>query len=727
MASPYSGPNTDLLPNADDMKAFIRWWFGACRAGKIEIGWLDPKGYGLIHFVQFDPDDIDALAVTAYQENLVPGQSMYVRASTVRERHTFSKTAGYTTDADFVFSPGIWLDIDTPEQYEQAKTVQSMVRPSAVVTTGTIPHKRVQLWFQASSSLGEPNMVTDLNRRLHSLYGGDPAVVNPTRLMRLPGTIAWPWKKSRTEVEVTRFQLRQPGGGSSPTYNIAMLYSQLPKTSEARPEPNASKPASDFAVLMGLNDKSTLGSSTSETISRIRSGNGWHNDVLRFAARWVNKGLSDAEIQLFAPGLTLPGYSIKQTQEELQSFVDSARKKWGKENGDAFGDERDWKDEFGPNSAESNPEEAETLKAITSIDSWIARDIPEPDRILGDFLTTTVRAFLVGRTGLGKTLIGLALAAAAAAGVDFLHWRGYRPMRVLYIDGEMPAELIKPRAIDAVRRLKGAKIPPGNLLIFGRDIEAEAREKIPSLPPFDPLNTDDGKKFLTAFIKIIGGVDLIVFDNVMSLLEGDQKDELSWSSILDLVTHLTTMRIGQLWLDHTGHNNDRQYGSSTKAWRFDAVGVMSPLKDEDGGQEEGSTAFTLSFDHPGKARRKTPDNWKQFQPQIVRLEHDEWTTEPLVKPKDDLKLKPTFQMYYEALIDALSLPGQRPNETTFDFWYGECVRKEILDPILQTDTGIERDKKKKQLMNCQRKLQEMRVIGVNNGVITHLRGNKNVS
>jgi len=74
-----------------------------------------------------------------------------------------------------------------------------------------------------------------------------------------------------------------------------------------------------------------------------------------------------------------------------------------------------------------------------------------------------------------------------------------------------------------------------------------------------------------------------------------------------LVQALTNSRIGQLWLDHTGHNSDRQYGSSTKAWRFDAVGCMAPLAD--GENDPRSTGFTLSFDHPGKARRRTPDNW----------------------------------------------------------------------------------------------------------------------
>src|SRR4029077_12619441 len=80
-----------------------------------------------------------------------------------------------------------------------------------------------------------------------------------------------------------------------------------------------------------------------------------------------------------------------------------------------------------------------------------------------------------------------------------------------------------------------------------------------------------------------------------------------WNETLPLVGNLTARRIGQVWLDHTGHNTERQYGSSTKAWRFDAVGVMTPLPDDQRGRHE--VAFTLSFEYPGKARRRTPDNW----------------------------------------------------------------------------------------------------------------------
>lgn len=316
----YAGPDSNLSPDGSTIKSFVGWWFQFCIRGRVEIGWLDANSGLLNQFEQFEIGNWDELAVTAVQHNLVPGQSMYFRAATVNARDTFSKASGYTSDTDFVSSPGIWNDIDTQEQFDRAKSVQTMLRPNGSVVTGLTPHMRVQNWFRSSDPIANPDLVRGLNKRLHALYGGDEKVVNPTRLMRLPGTIAWPVKKTRTTPELTTFIRPDPSDPRPASYPLSTITSLLPKEDDA-PRQNAKTDNTS-------GERATL-STTREMMRLIRTGVDWHDNMIRLTAHWVSRGWSDAEIQAACASLTLPGYSEDQTRKEVQTAVDGARRKWG--------------------------------------------------------------------------------------------------------------------------------------------------------------------------------------------------------------------------------------------------------------------------------------------------------------------------------------------------------------------------------------------------------------
>ena len=184
----------------------------------------------------------------------------------------------------------------------------------------------------------------------------------------------------------------------------------------------------------------------------------------------------------------------------------------------------------------------EYVRQKLSVQGWIAREVKPPEFLMGELLSTTSRVELVAPTGLGKTNLALASAAAVAEGCDFLHWRSTgKKARVLYVDGEMPERLMHTRVKDAVRRLGTA---PKTLFIL-------SREDFPDIPP---LNAEEGQGFIDQVIEIIGGVDLVIFDNIQALCGGVMKEEESWKPVLPWVRNLTKRKIGQLWVHHTGLN-----------------------------------------------------------------------------------------------------------------------------------------------------------------------------
>ena len=107
--------------------------------------------------------------------------------------------------------------------------------------------------------------------------------------------------------------------------------------------------------------------------------------------------------------------------------------------------------------------------------------LPAPRQMAAQWTPAQVQAQLAAQ---GKALLALGMACGIASGQGFLHWRCDRPRRVLVIDGEMPGELIRQRAIDELRRC-GIVPAPGNLVIYARDMEEAFAERYPDLPSLE--------------------------------------------------------------------------------------------------------------------------------------------------------------------------------------------------------------------------------------------------
>jgi hypothetical protein len=245
----------------------------------------------------------------------------------------------------------------------------------------------------------------------------------------------------------------------------------------------------------------------------------------------------------------------------------------------------------------------EPRKALL-LSAWLSRELPPRDYLLGNVLCTTSRWIVYGETGVGKTLFAVDVAGAVSSGCSLLNWTGNgRRAKVMYFDGEMPAETFKER-MELVAERYG---PDLKLYGYNREVLGDGEMR--------PLNTPDGEKWLWKELDAIKP-DLIIFDSIMCLLVGSMSEEESWAPVKPLVRQISSRRIAQIWLHHTGHDASKGFGTKTREWEMDTVISLTKA-------DEGSEAIMLDFK---KARLRTPQTRDHFETRIITRSENGWST-----------------------------------------------------------------------------------------------------
>ncbi len=386
-------------------------------------------------------------------------------------------------------------------------------------------------------------------------------------------------------------------------------------------------------------------------IDAIKEGRERHNNTLALVAHMVNAGHRDWVIQNLLDGILPHGEG--NTRDEVPEMIRSARAKWNVPNG----------------VEEHRAEQPEDVADLLSLRSWLERDLPEPDMLLGPFSTTS-RAMFVADTGLGKTNLAMGIAFAMASGQSFLHWEGKRPASVLYIDGEMSRRLFRQRIRDAISRC--GEVPERLHLLSVEDFEG-----------MQPLNTKEGQQFIEKVIDAVGGVDFVIFDNIQALLTGDMKDEEPWQQTLPWVRSITRRGAGQLWIHHTGHDKTRSYGTKTREWQLNSV-MVAEATDRDGAD----LAFSLRFT---KNRERSPENRGDYDPVTITLSDNQWIVEGAAVKPQRKGPSPLGLKFYEALLDAVVVAPVKTTTArlgaTNATWMSECTRRGIVDAASDEKAG----------------------------------------
>jgi len=369
---------------------------------------------------KFAPDWIaEAVEWVEQMNNL--GYNMYAVRNPIR-----ATTKGSASDTDVVAAFFLWADCDDPAA---AGNVYRFDGPkwSAAVTTGRTPSVRVHTYWELKEPCTDMAAWRAMQVTIAQHFASDPAVINPSRIMRIGGTVSFPdsRKQSRGYIkEITTINTEYDDARAPVTLDqMARVFG------ERTPAKAAPQPVTGLQIDTGPQF---------QTLDRERlaiqamSGMDWHNAVIRLVASYVGKGLADGEIHALTQPLTLSGYTGDDTAREVQTAIDGARRK-------GWTPEPQYASPAALTIATAPAQSFDAAQAAPRPDGLEWFDDVEP--VLADgylvkgLLAKGAMSVVYGPSNSGKTFFALDLAYNIAIGSA---WRGMRvsPAAVLYLAAE---------------------------------------------------------------------------------------------------------------------------------------------------------------------------------------------------------------------------------------------------------------------------------------------------
>ena len=169
-------------------------------------------------------------------------------------------------------------------------------------------------------------------------------------------------------------------------------------------------------------------------------------------------------------------------------------------------------------------------------------NLPPRQHFMDRWLCSGDLGYIFAPRGVGKTWLGMALPAAISKGEGLGLWKvGERPIRVLYVDGEMPLELSQ-------RRSRGLSMAEGDLIFLHHEQIFEQQGA--SLNIGLSAHRDELTKLL-----VEQQVHLLVLDNLSSLAFGiaENKGE-DYEPIANWLLELRRRKITVIVIHHAGRN-----------------------------------------------------------------------------------------------------------------------------------------------------------------------------
>ena len=398
-------------------------------------------------------------------------------------------------DSDILAAFYCFADADTKGAMEN---IMSFAGPKFTmsVKTGTTPFARGHAYWELEEPCQNMDAWRDVQKAIAASLQTDPAVINPSRIMRVAGTISWPNQKKQDKGYVPELV----------TMRTEFSTDRDPQPMERmmRAFPKAEKPASTISIDLGQQamDRQLV-------TQNVLSGDDWHINMVRLVGSYVTKGLSDEEIHAITDSFTLAGYTVDDTRNEVQKAIDGARNKGWTPPPDPIAEKMQQQSQ-----AVSNADDENAMQSWpTPYNMFNALTLPKREWVYGyDYIKKYI-SVTASAGGIGKTSAIIVEAIAIATGKPLLGVAVKQQTNVWVINLEDPMSEMQMRTIAAMQHynIKPEEIK-GRLFMDGEDtmqitLAAESRDGL--------ITNDDLLAHITRKVKE-NNIGVIILDPFVS-------------------------------------------------------------------------------------------------------------------------------------------------------------------------------------------------------------------
>ena len=205
-------------------------------------------------------------------------------------------------------------------------------------------------------------------------------------------------------------------------------------------------------------------------------------------------------------------------------------------------------------------------------------------KLLGDWFCEGDLGFIFAFRGTGKTWLALAIAQALSRGGKLGDWQAHECIKVLYIDGEMPPDLIRDR-------INGLQGDSSELEFLNHEILFERSGKVLN------ITRAEVQQAITQRC-VNNSVKVLILDNLSTLASGMRETEAdSWELVNPWLLDLRRRKIAVVIVHHAGRSGEMRGTSKREDNVFWIIALDDAKKNAD---DKRGARFVSRFTKPSR-------------------------------------------------------------------------------------------------------------------------------